>query len=925
MKSFVKNAVALLVAVLICSGITLASSLGMFAKIEKNFYEPAVLKSIRDHLDAVAEAGNEYILQILEQLGAEKNGFLSHDSVLTYFNNEPSKEVGRRFSRLLEDVPALDGMRIVENGGKSVQFSSYKDDSRFLKGVRTYSNYNELTTYRGRPEIPYPLVSAFSDDAAERNSCRIVFDGDEQRIIISYPLYNNERAYSVIFYINPIDFVNLLLERRVISVNEQLTLVSSEDGSEGGFVFGMPRVGRNSLAAEIVRRWHLHSYGPDEIASSAKVSISGVSAGENASAETGAHDEYISLNLISSARAQKINVGGIYSADMLLMPLYIRILLLICAFITVSLIVVILFNVRKDDDVEILAKIKKVQIGLLNEYFEKNVDRTKVAALIEVQKDALTAKIKKSLGLRGKKYGDDLSIILNQSWNDIINILSGSNNLNLQGLSADDMTEIRRMFEEAVATSNLRVQAVTQFPSRQNPKVKKILENAAHQASHEEQPQVSRETQEKINAVFAAAQSGSPVVGEDALADGDVADAVPLEDVGGVEPVEEIGEVEDEEKILDAEPVEELSEVADAEELLDAEPIEELTDAEQIDEIEPLEEVAEDAEAVDEVLPVSDEEFLGDAEPVDDAETLDDVELTSTADDADDVEAVALDDVENTSPEAEPMDAVVPLPTVSQIVAATEDSSSIKSSDMQNSASEHLTDGNSDGTIIEEMYGFGIDTTEERRESPIPDDFFEEFLQTEKEVLSKDTERIRLDSHVNDKKILDESKLVSVDTFIDDSVPLIVTTPRNDISQFEGTEPLVIGDPAPLYEKAPRPENNDVSDNFVVYPLDSLFEIQNENDNPSSLPADNGNILGISLPNAPEENDDIEELEEISGSEEDFMFTTFAANDKTVSDLAPDAIVQNEDGVFSIAGDLVVSGVKVDDDFKRLVDSVLKN
>ena len=45
----------------------------------------------------------------------------------------------------------------------------------------------------------------------------------------------------------------------------------------------------------------------------------------------------------------------------------------------------------------------------------------------------------------------------------------------MKGLSTGDMTEIRRMFEEVVSHSTLRVQAVTQFPSRQPPKNKKEL------------------------------------------------------------------------------------------------------------------------------------------------------------------------------------------------------------------------------------------------------------------------------------------------------------------------------------------------------------------------------------------------------------------------------------------------------------------
>ena len=55
-----------------------------------------------------------------------------------------------------------------------------------------------------------------------------------------------------------------------------------------------------------------------------------------------------------------------------------------------------------------------------------------------------------------------------------------------------------------------------------------------------------------------------------------------------------------------------------------------------------------------------------------------------------------------------------------------------------------------------------------------------------------------------------------------------------------------------------------------------------------------------------------------------FMFTKFAANDNNVTDLPPDAIIQDKDGVFSISENLIPTGVKIDEEFKKLVDSVLR-
>ena len=852
----------------------------MFSKIEKNFYEPARLKLIRDRLDVVADSSNEYITSILEKFGPEDGGFLSNKAVTTYFMREPSREVGRLFGKLLDDVPGLDGVRIIEASGKSVQYSSYKNDSRNDHGNKTYSNYNELRTYSGHQELPYSVVTAFieteSDDAEyvdeessegtggeevkdsetvlpEVNKYRLVFDGNEQRIIISYPYYYDDRSYSVIFYVNPIDFINKLVEQHIISINEQLALISSKDGTAGGFVFGMPKVGQNLLANEILRRWRMRSYGPDEIASTSKINVTGITADENNGQISQEQQKFISWNLISSRNAKFIEIGGLYSMDMLAMPPYIRILLLICSFLTICLIVVILFNIRKDDDIEILSRIKKVQIGLLNEYFENNVERSKVAALIENQRDELTARIKKSLGRRGRKYGEDLTIILNQSWQDIINILAGADAVRMKGLSTGDMTEIRRMFEEVVSHSTLRVQAVTQFPSRQPPKNKKELntENVSIPLARE-MPELQQKLENEVEEI-------EPVE--------ELEDA---EEISEAEPVEEL---EDAEEISEAEPVEELE---DAEEILEAEPVEELEDVEEISEAEPVEEL-EDAEEIPEAEPV---EELEDAEEISEAEPVEEpaasFEVLKESDFVEEIETLEVDDdVEILQEEKE-------------------------------ECSPGLTN-------------------EQLRES-------EELL----EIMPVDDDKTDvLDAADTNSENVDYEDS-SISEFVDVSENIEYSSPRDEVAKFEGTEPLVIGDFLET-KNINSSENDDLTEDFVVYDSEMLF-----NEEKSNICEKTTEILKASESEELKKNDstensmkdnEIEELEEyefpkelesVSDVRNQFMFTKFAANDNNVTDLPPDAIIQDKDGVFSISENLIPTGVKIDEEFKKLVDSVLR-
>lgn len=825
MKSGIKTAVSLLIAIFIFGALAVASSLGLFASVERQFYEPARLKVINEKLDSVADCSNEYIQNLLNIFGAEKDGFLSHESVLSFAGQNPSAEALRLFESLKENCAGLEGFRIVDSAGKRVFYSSFRNDYviKTEKGVqrRIYSNYANLQTKHGKNELEYPLVSAFESDEnleAENENAgsaqdlpRIIFDGDEQRLIFSYKIQTlDEKSVfcSAIFYVNPVDFANLLVENHIVSVNDPISLVSSADGKTGGFVFGLPNVGKNIFASEILKKWNQGVFGPDEIVASAASKIEGISVpvSENSAQEfepeTGSEkkdsekmsvqpsagsEKNISWSLISSRNAKFLHVGGIFSSETLKMPFYVRILLFVCAFVTVCLIVVIFFNIRKDDSVVIKSKIRAIQIGLLNEYFEKDVDRKKVAAMIAAQKDALTAKIKKSLGRRGKKYGSDLDVILNKSWEDIITILSGAEKTSCMAeLSSSSIKEIRKVFEEVLATNTLKVENLESARKEKNLPLK-----TAETAVSEKLPEDLDEVEE-------------------------LCDAEPLEEAPEAESVEEVENLEEIEPLEEAEPLEpesdgvleELEESADPEEL------------ENLEEIEPAEELLPEPEELDEA-----EEL----EPLEELEEPDELE------------------------EVEPPETIEP---------------------------SECAEPSVDIAFFENPEELSEDETEknETLSGPI------EISGCEQKFCTKDN---------------------SV-TF--------VPSENCDRRKFEGSEPLVISDSATSLK-------NDSDDNFgkdfVIYrPFDFAKENSENSDSEST-------DFTESEENA-REAQDAAPLEELSSEKDGFMFTTFAENDAGVTELPLDAIVLGEDGVFHISSEIAKVEMPIDEDFKKLVDSVIR-
>lgn len=818
MKSGIKTAVSLLIAIFIFGALAVASSLGLFASVERQFYEPARLKVINEKLDSVADCSNEYIQNLLNIFGAEKDGFLSHESVLSFAGQNPSAEALRLFESLKENCAGLEGFRIVDSAGKRVFYSSFRSDYviKTEKGVqrRIYSNYANLQTKHGKNELEYPLVSAFENEsdenlAAENENAgsaqdlpRIIFDGDEQRLIFSYKIKTLDEKpvfCSAIFYVNPVDFANLLVENHVVSVNEPISLVSSVDGKNGGFVFGLPNVGKNIFASEILKKWNQGVFGPDEIVASAASKIEGISVpvSENSAQEfepeTGSEkkdsekmsvlpsagsEKNISWSLISSRNAKFLHVGGIFSSETLKMPFYVRILLFVCAFVTVCLIVVIFFNIRKDDSVVIKSKIRAIQIGLLNEYFEKDVDRKKVAAMIAAQKDALTAKIKKSLGRRGKKYGSDLDVILNKSWEDIITILSGAEKTSCMAeLSSSSIKEIRKIFEEVLATNTLKVENLDSARKEKNPPIKTS------------ETSVSEKLPEDLDEVE------------------ELCDAEPLEEAPEAESVEEVENLEEIEPLEEAEPLEPESDGV----------LEELEEPDEPEELENLEEI----DPAEELLP--------EAEELDEAEELEPLE------------------------EVEPSETIEP----------------------SENAEPSL-----DIAFFENLGELSEDETEKN------------------ETLSGPIEISGC-----------EQKFCTKDNSVS-----FVPSENCDRRKFEGSEPLVISDSAtPLKNDS----DDDVEKDFVIYrPFDFAKENSENSDSEST-------DFTESEENA-REAQDAAPLEELSSEKDGFMFTTFAENDAGVTELPLDAIVLGEDGVFHISSEIAKVEMPIDEDFKKLVDSVIR-
>ena len=585
MTSGQKTAVSLLISVVLFAAFVVAAFTGLFSVIDARFYEPGKISQIQKHLDTVSENFNEYIETLESRFGKNENSFLKQTCVQSYIENQPSDEVIRERSKLSGDLfsqtPGLLGMRLIDKNGSSVHFSTFSSDVlNRTSEIVSYKNYTDAITLTGEKEIPFEKISSPDSYGTNGVVCKTVFDGRDNRIILSFPYYDSYKAYrgTFVFYVNANDFNRVLLSKKIITFGDTGSLVSGlnfeeekkETEYKSGFVFGIPAVGKKIFEQEILSRWEKGLFAPEKIVYKSSEDSFAIQEYDAAIENKKSDNNY--WVLVSSTKTDFGYIGGIYPDEMFAMPDAVKILLLICIFVTLFLVVFLAVNLKQDDMVVIRERIRRLQLGIVSEYLKKkeNVDWQVVSGKIAERRQDVTLEIIRSLGRKAKKHDKEVNELINRSWDELLAAMSvqvrKENNEN--GLT--NAAEIKSMLEELLSSGNIKVQTVgsdvnvmpvTVKPSKSVPVTEQVQE---------------LDKVEKAEAVEE------------------------LEEVEEAEAVDELEEVEEAEAVDELEEVEEAEAVEELEEVEDAEAVEELEEVEEAEAVEELEDV-EDAEAVEEL------------------------------------------------------------------------------------------------------------------------------------------------------------------------------------------------------------------------------------------------------------------------------------------------------------------------------------
>ncbi len=898
MTSGQKTALSLLISVILFAAFAVAAFAGLFSAIDARFYESAKISQIDKKLDGIAQAFDGYLETLAERFALGQGAFLKNPSVKSFVEAKSADQDvlsrAEALGGLRSSTQGFLGLRVLDKNQNSIHYSTFHSDilRRDEKSNLTaYKNYLDCQTASGESEIPAQIVSC-SDSGGDLEAGKKIYFDKESRIVFSFPLYDKYSVFrgSAVFYVNALDFANVLLKKNLISIGQDMVFLSNGlEGAENrsGYVFGMPSVAREDFEQALFDAWKVDSGAAERLLS------------------LGAQSKNFWVAVSKKAKAG-VFACGIYNDEIFAMSQSERVLILVCVFVSIFLICFLILNLRRDDETVIRERIKTLQLGVVDEYLSKKEALN--WETISGRRDAVTKEIIQSLGSRAKKRRPQVEELINRSWDELfaaMNLKPSEGSAN-GGLGPEGAQEIKAMLQELLSSGSLKVQAV-QAPSE----AKAVGKPESKAAMAPAEPVEDLEEAEPVEVL----EEAEPVE--------DVEEAEPVEDLEEAEPVEDLEEAEPVEDLEEAEPVEDLEEAEPVEDLEDAEPVEDLEEAEPVEDLEE----AEPVEDLEEAEPVED---LEEAEPVEDLEEAEPVEDLEEAEPVEDLEeAEPVEDLEEAEPvedlaEAEPVEDLEEAEPVEGAELPHEDHKEIESLAATLSSKDE-GDVDTSEKVSEDF--FALRSKDDFSEAPsiVGDkelnpysgvrDFFAPNKETEDVVKNfsiYQPDFTDLDARNDEEKVNGTLEEERSEYYKELSPEDFGVEEKKEKEEF--SEPLEFGAP----ENKGLDDGTDVASTFTT-------ESPSFDSNRSIYSPEQGKA---SEPLAPIGNDSEGEASAIPLEGEDsFMFSSFGQDAAALELQAADysAIVQDSNGVFSIVDDIKTGGVVQDNSFKRLVDSVLNN
>jgi|GEM_PF-3466580 len=405
MRPGLRLSLSLLISVLLFAAFAVAAFLGLFDLIDTRFYHPAVQRQAERSLAEAIKAMDAFIggrLALFQEVldrEAVKQSFLASQS------QAGIDERAAIFARLLEDPEGIQGARFLEADLNRVRihYSTWENDVRSRDGGKiVYRDWGSLPSDR-----PYSLF-----DAPAGTQPRLIITEGPDALHFCYPFADSNGVHrgTAVFSMRLSTLADSLVRAGVLRLSDDLLALPG-----AGFAARVPTASHEALLPLIAERWA--GQGPQETISL----LAELPASSGAGADTGR----IGQVLVSARGAFGARYGFLMPTSAFSVPPAMRAIFLAAAFVTSFLVVFLLFNLRQESVSAVRDRVKRLQIGILEEYFERkgDIDFSRWSRELENRRAEVRAQIKASAGISPRKPSREVDELIDKGWDEILDIL----------------------------------------------------------------------------------------------------------------------------------------------------------------------------------------------------------------------------------------------------------------------------------------------------------------------------------------------------------------------------------------------------------------------------------------------------------------------------------------------------------------------
>ena len=386
-----KASISLLISFLLFGVFAFFAFTGLFNLLETRFYNPSVTAYFNRENARNAEAADIFLQTMKDRFSESLRTNETRRSFLVDRRPEDVLARSRMFTQLTQSTYGAQWVRFIDSDGSRILFSTYGPDIIVQDPlIPIYRAFDE-------PNIPFEMIAV-----QEGGAPKLTFDGNAERILFSFPLYDQYYNFwgTALFSLPKQAVKDRLIGEGRLRIGQDIAVISNP----AGFLFGNFAAGENALPSQISGIW-------SELGSQTSRLIS--------------PDSGLSLVLVSARTSQGFFVGRLVNEELFLLPDMLKIILLATFFFTVYLTIFLLLNFRQDPVSLVQNRVKKLQLSLVEQFFEQKNETEWVRWVRELEnrREEISIELKRGINPGTNNNSHQIDKLINNSWDELLGIL----------------------------------------------------------------------------------------------------------------------------------------------------------------------------------------------------------------------------------------------------------------------------------------------------------------------------------------------------------------------------------------------------------------------------------------------------------------------------------------------------------------------